>query len=61
MGFELTILVVIDTNCIGSSKSNYGTITTTRSRLLISDYKEHKIYMCQNNWNEQREKKQPSK
>jgi hypothetical protein len=28
-GFELTTLVVIGTNCIGSCKSNYQTITTT--------------------------------
>jgi hypothetical protein len=29
MGFELTPLVVIVTDCIGSCKSNYHTITTT--------------------------------
>jgi hypothetical protein len=28
-GFELTALVAIDTDCIGSYKSNYHTITTT--------------------------------
>jgi len=28
-GFKLTTLVVIDTDCIGSNKSNYHTITTT--------------------------------
>ena len=28
-GFEITTLVVIDTDCIGSCKSNYHTITTT--------------------------------
>ena len=28
-GFELTTLVVIDTGCTGSCKSNYHTITTT--------------------------------
>jgi len=28
-GFELTTLVVIGTDCIGSYKSNYHTITTT--------------------------------
>ena len=28
-GFELSTLVVIDTDCIGSYKSNYHTITTT--------------------------------
>jgi hypothetical protein len=29
MGFELTTLVVIDTDCTSSCKSNYHTITTT--------------------------------
>jgi len=29
MGFEITMLVVIGTDCIGSCKSNYHTITTT--------------------------------
>ena len=29
-GFELTMLVVIGTDCIGSYKSNYHTITTTK-------------------------------
>jgi hypothetical protein len=29
VGFEITTLVVIDTDCIGSFKSNYHTITTT--------------------------------
>ena len=29
MGFELATLVVIGTDCIGSCKSNYHTITTT--------------------------------
>ena len=29
VGFELTTLVVIDTDCIGSYKSNYHTMTTT--------------------------------
>ena len=28
-GFELTIFVVIGTDCIGSFKSNYHTVTTT--------------------------------
>ena len=28
-GFEITMLVVIGTDCIGSCKSNYHTITTT--------------------------------
>ena len=30
-GFELTTLVVMDTDCIGSCKSNYYTATTTTS------------------------------
>ena len=29
MGFELTTLVVICTDCVGSCKSNYHTTTTT--------------------------------
>jgi hypothetical protein len=29
-GFKLTMLVLIGTDCIGSYKSNYHTITTTR-------------------------------
>jgi hypothetical protein len=29
VGFKLTSLVVIDTNCIASYKSNYHKITTT--------------------------------
>ena len=29
-GFELTMLVLIGTDCIGSYKSNYHTITTMR-------------------------------
>jgi len=29
MGFKLTTLVVIGTDCIGSYKSNYHTFTTT--------------------------------
>ena len=32
MGFELTTLVVIGTDCIGSCKSNYHTITTTPNK-----------------------------
>jgi hypothetical protein len=34
VGFELTTLVVIDTNCIGGHKSNYHTITTTRAPIF---------------------------
>jgi hypothetical protein len=34
-GFELTLLVVIGTDCIGSCKSNYQTITTTTAPYRI--------------------------
>ena len=34
-GFDLTKLVVIDTDYIGSCKSNYNTITTTNAPNLI--------------------------
>ena len=34
-GFELTTLVVIWTDCIGSYKSNYHTITTTTTPVKI--------------------------
>jgi hypothetical protein len=33
MGFELTTLVVIGTDCIGNYKSNYRTITTTMAQI----------------------------
>jgi len=33
VGFELTMLVVISTDCIGSYKSNFHTITTTTAPL----------------------------
>jgi hypothetical protein len=36
MGFELTTLVVIDTDCICSRKSNYHTITTVDSKHIIN-------------------------
>jgi hypothetical protein len=36
-GFELTTLVVIDTGCIGSCKSNYHKVTTT----ILSSCKRH--------------------
>jgi hypothetical protein len=36
VGFKLTTLVVIDTNCINCYKSNYPTITTTKAP--ISEY-----------------------
>jgi hypothetical protein len=43
MGFELTTLVVIGTNCTGSCKSNYHTITTTTAPFIIAckDQKEN--------------------
>jgi hypothetical protein len=34
-GFELTTLVVIDTDCIASYKSNYHAITTTAGFFLL--------------------------
>jgi hypothetical protein len=34
-GFELTNIVVIGTDCIGSNKSNYHTITTTMAPHVI--------------------------
>ena len=41
-GFELTMLAVIGTDCIGSCKSNYHMITTTAA--LYNPYK--KRYGC---------------
>jgi len=38
MGFELTTLVVMGTDCIGNYKSNYHTITTTTSSLGKKGY-----------------------
>ena len=35
VGFELATLVVIGSDCIGSCKSNFHTITTTRVRLPL--------------------------
>jgi hypothetical protein len=43
LGFELTTLVVIDTDCTGSCKSNYHTITTTSAPLLL--YNDNVIYL----------------
>jgi hypothetical protein len=39
VGFELTTLVVIGTDCLGSCKSNYHTITTTMATqyLLVEE------------------------
>jgi hypothetical protein len=44
-GFELTTLVVIVTDCTGSWKSNYHTITTTIAPLGIGIYKYIYIYI----------------
>ena len=42
-GFELTTLVVIGTDCIGSCKSNYHTITTTMPPMWNIVYGSTKI------------------
>jgi hypothetical protein len=42
-GFELTTLVVIDTDCTASCKSSYHTITTTTSTNTV--YIRHCIYL----------------
>jgi hypothetical protein len=34
-GFELTMLVVIDNYCIGSNKSNYHTIMTMTTPIIV--------------------------
>ena len=41
VGFELTILVVIGTNCIGSNKSNYHTIMTTTTPNILCNCREN--------------------
>jgi hypothetical protein len=47
--FELTTSIVIDTDCIGSCKSNNHTITTTTAPLVISLYfSEHLTYLIFN-------------
>ena len=43
--FELTTSVVIGTDCIGSSKSNYHTITATRYGILYIFLNEKNYYM----------------
>ena len=40
-GFELTTLVVIGTDCIGSCKSNYHTTTTTTAPKMV--YKKQEL------------------
>ena len=42
--FELTTSVVIGTDCIGSCKSNYHTITTTMAPTIIGD--KHQMIKC---------------
>ena len=37
-GFELAILVVISTDCTGSCKCNYHTITTTTALILLLEF-----------------------
>jgi hypothetical protein len=45
-GFELTTLVVIVTDCIGSYKSNYNTITTMKWFIfLVFVCRKHAIYI----------------
>jgi hypothetical protein len=39
VGFELTTLVVIGTDCIGSCRFNYNMITTTTTPILQKDCK----------------------
>ena len=42
-GFELTTLVVIATDCIGSCKWNYHTTTKTPSHSVVLDQSSNKI------------------
>ena len=42
-GFELTTLVLICTDCIGSCKSNYHTITTTTTTGLNRSYQKRRL------------------
>ena len=53
-GLKLTSLVVIGTDCIGSCKSNYHTITTTTApALLCKEYKiEHHMIKLEAQWAE---------
>ena len=39
VGFKLTMLVVIGTNCTGNCKSNHYTITTTTAPFSVEDLK----------------------
>ena len=47
-GFELTTLVVIDTDCIGSCKSNYHTITITTAPIFIEEVIVDPLYHYHN-------------
>ena len=47
VGFELTTLVVISTDCIGSYKSNYHTITTMTALKKIFMHNPIIIVLCQ--------------
>ena len=46
MGFELTTLVVIGTDCTGSCKSNYNTIMTTTAPFLARLYEVQEVSLC---------------
>ena len=46
VGFELTTLVVIGTDCIGSCKSNYHTITTRRPLFIWKLEKCKRVKWC---------------
>ena len=46
VGFELTMLVMIDTDCIGSCKYNYHTVTiTTASKYFLKEIKRQEDFM----------------
>jgi hypothetical protein len=50
-GFELTTLVLIGTDCTGSRKSNYHTITTTKAPFSISKLKSPHEYTVHTKFN----------
>jgi hypothetical protein len=55
VGFELITLVVISTDCIGSCKSNYQTITTTTAHfsyfadMFVPKYQYHEYCYSESN------------
>jgi hypothetical protein len=55
VGFELTTLLMIDTDFIGIYKSNYSMITTTTAPIIVSDFIWNKlnlhISLLLNIWN----------